>query len=59
MIDLPVKNILLEPVLLVVEKLAGIAVHRASSRGRADTVGEYRESGGELRLAFGQLDHLV
>ena len=59
MIDLTVKDILLEPALLVIEKLAGIAVHCAGSRGRADAVCEYRESGSELGLALGQLDHLV
>ena len=59
MIDLPVKNILLEPVLLVIEKLAGIAVHRAGSSSRADAVRKHGESGGKLGLSLGQLDHLV
>ena len=59
MIDLTVKDILLEPALLVVEKLAGIAVHCAGSRSRADAVRKHGESGSELGLALGQLDHLV
>ena len=59
MVDLTELDVLRHRALLVVELARCVSVHRSDASRRAGAVGEDGECAGELRFAFGKLDHFV